>query len=165
MVKLEGIIYSAFGSYIVIRGFAKISDLAKVSHRPTSYQRIADDKHKREIIDFLKEGKYAYFPELVLAYRAEEFAEFDKTLNSLVTVDNDIDWNAEKYVKGLKVLKETLPTSGYRARHANLMIADNELIRIDGNHRLEPFDESDDWWWEFVQEPIPDNQTEEEIKQ
>ncbi len=37
---------------------------------------------------------------------------------------------------------------GYRARHANLIKRDNlDLVRVDGNHRLEPFDSDDDSVW------------------
>ena len=57
MLKLEGIIYKTFENYVVLRGFAEIGDLAAVSQKSDSYQRISDDNHKREIIKFLEEGK------------------------------------------------------------------------------------------------------------
>ena len=38
MARLEGIIYSAFGNYIVLRGFAPIMSLARISKKPASYQ-------------------------------------------------------------------------------------------------------------------------------
>lgn len=151
MAKLEGIIYKAFENFIVFRGYAPIGILAKVSRRPEAYQRMADDSHKRDIIKFLRKKEYSYFPELVLAYRGAD-------LNGLISElhgKDDIEYNAESYVKGLKVLKERVPVSGYRARHAQLQIAENILLRVDGNHRLEPFDDSDDWWSPFVEEDAP----------
>ncbi len=151
MAKLEGIIYKAFENFIVFRGYAPIGILAKVSRRPEAYQRMADDSHKRDIIKFLRKKEYSYFPELVLAYRGAD-------LNGLISElhgKDDIEYNAESYVKGLKVLKERAPVSGYRARHAQLQIAENILLRVDGNHRLEPFDDSDDWWSPFVEEDAP----------
>lgn len=151
MVKLEGIIYKAFENFIVFRGYAPIGILAKVSRRPEAYQRMADDSHKRDIIKFLRKKEYSYFPELVLAYRG---ADLNGLISELHGKDG-IEYNAESYVKGLKVLKERVPVSGYRARHAQLQIAENILLRVDGNHRLEPFDDSDDWWSPFVEEDAP----------
>lgn len=33
MLRLEGIIYKTFANYVVLRGFAEISDLAAINHR------------------------------------------------------------------------------------------------------------------------------------
>ena len=57
MAKLEGIIYKTFNNYVVLRGFAEIRDLAAISVKSKSYQRVADEEHKKRIIKFLKEGK------------------------------------------------------------------------------------------------------------
>ena len=67
MAKLEGIIYKTFNHYVVLRGFAPIKDLAAISHKPDSYQRNALDNHKKEIVEFLANGEYKYFPEITLA--------------------------------------------------------------------------------------------------
>lgn len=49
----------------------------------------------------------------------------------------------------MKVLSERLPYEGYRARHANLIKnANDELVRVDGNHRLEIFDENNEALWD-----------------
>ncbi len=161
MTKLEGIIYKAFGNFIVFRGYAPIGVLARVSKRPETYQRMANDSHKRDIIKFLKKKEYTYFPELVLAYRG---ADLIGLINELHGKD-DIEYNAETYVKGLKVLKERVPVSGYRARHAQLQIDDDTLLRVDGNHRLEPFDDSDDWWSSFIEDESPTDYSDEQKKQ
>ena len=161
MAKLEGIIYKAFENFVVFRGYAPIGDLAKVSKRPEAYQRIANEEHKRDIVKFLDKGEYTYFPELVLAYRG---ANLNELINSLQGKD-DIEYNAEQYVSGLKVLKERVPYTGYRARHAQLTIEHNTLTRVDGNHRLEPFGSDNSWWWAFVEEEEPSEYTEEEITQ
>lgn len=151
MYKLEGIIYKTFKDFIVFRGYAPISKLAKVSKRPEAYQRMANEEHKRDIINFLKSRNFSYFPELVLAYRGADLVELISELHGKV----DVEYNAEKYVKGLKVLKERVPNSGNRARHAQLTIDDRTLLRVDGNHRLEPFDSDDEWWSYFITEEIP----------
>ena len=145
MAKLEGIIYKTFDHYVVLRGFAPIKDLATISHRPKSYQRVANERHKAEIISFLNSGEYKYFPEVTLACRVERYSEFASNIG----VDAAVDRDDAQFVKGLKVLSERLPYDGYRARHANLTKSSNEdLVRVDGNHRLEPFDNGNDELWE-----------------
>ena len=143
MVKLEGIIYKTFNHYVVLRGFAPIKDLAAVSHKPDAYQRPAIEQHKEEIISFLSSGEYKYFPEITLACRVEKYDEFARNIG----INNAVDRDDAQFVTGLKVLVENLPY-GYRARHAYLKKNDNkDLVRVDGNHRLEFFDENySDWW-------------------
>lgn len=150
MFKLEGIIYKTFENYVVLRGFAEISDLAAISKKSDSYQRVADEEHKRKIIKFLEEGKYVYFPDVILACRAENYSEF----RTMVGSDDDVDFSDAQFVKGLNVMHEYLPIKGHRARHASINIDNNDkLYRIDGNHRLEPFDEPLEWWFDFLNIP------------
>lgn len=144
MTKLEGIIYKTFDHYVVLRGFASIKDLAAISHKPDSYQRNALDNHKKEIVEFLANGEYKYFPEITLACRVNDYENFARNIG----VDNAVDRDDAQFVPGLKVLSERLPYEGYRARHAYLIKGTNaELVRVDGNHRLEPFDNPDDSVW------------------
>lgn len=150
MAKLEGIIYKAFDNYVALRGFAEIADLAAISKKSESYQRIADEKHKRGIVKFLEEGKYIYFPDVILACRADHYSEFRAKIGS----DDDVDFADASFVEGLTVMHEYLPVKGHRARHASIEIgADMKLFRIDGNHRLEPFDEQLNWWFDFLSIP------------
>ena len=160
MAKLEGIIYKAFENFIVFRGYAPISLLARVSKRPEAYQRTANDEHKRDIIKFLKKKEYSYFPEIVFAYRGANLIELISELHG----KDDVEYNAEKFVSGLKVLKERVPYSGYRARHAQLTIDDHTLLRVDGNHRLEPFDSDDSWWRYFIETKSPSELSDEDLK-
>lgn len=144
MAKLEGIIYKTFDHYVVLRGFASLKDLASISHKPESYQRNAIRNHKKDIIEFLDRGEYRYFPEITLACRVSEYEEFASNIG----IDNAIDRDDAKFVHGLKILSERLPYDGYRARHAYLIKTTKEdLVRVDGNHRLEPFDNPDDEIW------------------
>lgn len=150
MAKLEGIIYKTFDHYVVLRGFAPIKDLAVISHKPDSYQRNALDNHKEEIVEFLASGEYKYFPEITLACRVLDYENFARNIG----VDNAIDRDDAQFVPGLKVLSERLPF-GYRARHAYLIKETNtELVRVDGNHRLEPFDDPNDSIWTKVNADI-----------
>lgn len=147
MVKLEGIICKAFGNYVVLRGYAPIKDIAAISHKPEAYQRDANPEHKADIIKFMSDNRYTYkyFPEVTLACRIENYTAL---LDNLGTEDRDISADDVEVVRDLHVLSERLPYYSFRARHANLTKYDaKELVRVDGNHRLEPFDDCNDPVW------------------
>ena len=147
MAKLEGIICKAFGNYVVLRGYAPIKDIAAISHKPEAYQRDANPEHKADIIRFLSDNRYTYkyFPEVTLACRVENYTAL---LNNLENEDRDITAVDVEDVAGLHVLSERIPYYSFRARHANLTKYDAEdLVRVDGNHRLEPFDDPNDAVW------------------
>lgn len=135
-IKLEGIIYKAFENYVVFRGFAPIGEIAEISEKPDSYQREPDKQHLKDIVNFLDRGEYKYFPELILACRADHYSEF---LNSVGSNDG-IPPNSARYVEGLFIKDDYIPIKGKRARHANIDITNKILKRVDGNHRLTPFD-------------------------
>ncbi len=147
MAKLEGIICKAFGNYVVLRGYAPIKDIAAISHKPEAYQRDANPEHKADIIRFLSDNRYTYkyFPEVTLACRIENYAAF---LSNLENEDRNISPDDADGVEGLYVLSERLPYYSFRARHANLTKYNaDDLVRVDGNHRLEPFDDPNDAVW------------------
>lgn len=151
MAKLEGIIYNAFSGYVVLRGYAQIGELAELSRKPDSYQRNPDDQHKKEIVDYLL-GTKSYFPEITLACRVKDYAGLIQSIGD----DKDVSAEDSKYVKGLRVLSERVPIGRDRARHAYLELKkptdEEKLIRVDGNHRLEPFSSDIEWWHQFVRE-------------
>lgn len=151
MAKLEGIIYNTFYGYVVLRGFAPIGELAEVSKKPQSYQRDADNQHKIDIVKYLS-GTNSYFPEITLACRV---SNYEGLIQSIGT-DKDISKEESIYVKGLYVLSERLPMGRDRARHAYLEIRkptdDEKLVRVDGNHRLEPFSSNIEWWHQLISE-------------
>lgn len=165
MAKLEGIIYNTFYGYVVLRGFAPIGELAEISKKPESYQRDADNQHKVDIIKYLS-GTTSYFPEITLACRV---SDYEGLIQSIGT-DKDISKEESVYVKGLYVLSERLPMGRDRARHAYLEIKKpsdvEKLVRVDGNHRLEPFSSNIEWWHQLVndREAIKDETDEAKIK-
>ena len=149
MAKLEGIIYNTFYGYVVLRGFAPIGDLADISKRPSSYQRNADNQHKLDIVRYLS-GTNSYFPEITLACRVQDYEGLIQSIGT----DKDISKEESVYVQGLYVLSERLPIGRDRARHAYLEIKkpteEEKMLRVDGNHRLEPFSSDIEWWHQLV---------------
>lgn len=165
MAKLEGIIYSAFSGYVVLRGYAPIGELAELSKKPESYQRNADNQHKIDIVKYLSELK-SYFPEITLACRVKDYEGLIQSIGD----DKDVSAEDSKYVKGLRVLSERVPIGRDRARHAYLELKkptdDEKLVRVDGNHRLEPFSSDIEWWHQLVtnRDPIKDETDEAKRK-
>lgn len=165
MAKLEGIIYSAFSGYVVLRGYAPIGELADISKKPDSYQRNADNQHKIDIVKYLSEIK-SYFPEITLACRVKDYEGLIKSIGD----DKDVSAEDGIYVKGLRVLSERLPIGRDRARHAYLELKkpaeEDKLVRVDGNHRLEPFSSDIEWWHQLVtnRDAIKDETDENKIK-
>ena len=165
MAKLEGIIYSAFSGYVVLRGYAPIGELAEISKKPESYQRNADNQHKIDIVKYLSELK-SYFPEITLACRVNDYEGLMQSIGD----DKDISAEDSVYVKGLRVLSERLPIGRDRARHAYLELKkpkdEEKLIRVDGNHRLEPFNSDLEWWYQLVtnRDAIKDETDDAKIK-
>lgn len=97
----------------------------------------------------------------MLAYRGADLQGLIENLHG----QNDLEFDASRYVDGLKVLKERVPAVGYRARHAQLNVERESLLRVDGNHRLAPFEENDIWWEEFITDTPPEGYSAEEQKQ
>lgn len=167
MTKIEGIIYKVFEQYVVLRGFAPIGDLAKISVKADAYQRDADSNHKRDLLKFLESGEYKYFPEIILASRIFPVKETDKEGNETsksyyaellrdIGSNDDIEPQSAKYVKGLHIKTEYIPVRANRARHADFTVPDNLLKRVDGNHRLEPFDDDQptELWRDFNKDEL-----------
>ncbi|MDO7854668.1 hypothetical protein [Hymenobacter convexus] len=64
---LHGILGKAF-ERDCIRGFARLSDLAKASWADYDYQRNFDDTQIADMLDYLQSGE-AFFPEVILSYK------------------------------------------------------------------------------------------------
>lgn len=129
-IEFEGLLQqNVLGTFSVIRGFADLRDLAEVSvalpyegsglGSGTGYQRKLDEAHVEEIKRFLQEGRYRFFPEIILSLRSQgendPIASFQKRRASR-------NGTACTIRVTLKALRE----------NGNISIR-----RIDGNHRLE----------------------------
>lgn len=107
------------GTY-VLRGFAKMSDLVNASDvDQNNYQRIEDLQHINDIKNFLKNGKIRFLPEVVLVARNEiQIQEINLNLKG----------------KQLGRFKNI----NYR----RITVFPKSLYRVDGNHRLEAYEEN-----------------------
>lgn len=113
----------------VLRGFAKISEIARGSHAQyDQYQRDRDPKHVDEIAKFLNDCKAEakFLPEVILSVNDPSkvsLAKFNhKALNGISNTAKGVIDNLDYYI---------------------LEVDEGSLIRVDGNHRLEAGAKSD----------------------
>lgn len=149
----RGIVASALGGFICVRGYAKLGDLAKFSFSDPSFQRDLLSKHKDEIVAFLDNRQNLFFPEVVLSCVLE------------------YDFNKPYAKSGTSPLRDILSKKAFKSNVNNIYMrtikADTAghlhtisidmpdslaessplpLFRIDGNHRLSACAEKRDFY-------------------
>jgi len=72
----RGVFVESLGGFLVVRGFAKLSDLAKHSFAE-NYQRGIKPDHQAAIQTFYERGEYLFFPEVILSL--ELLADYEKS--------------------------------------------------------------------------------------
>ncbi len=65
-MDLRGVLDTSLGNFLCIRGFAKLGDLHDVSDFDESFQRNLIKTHKQDVVYFLNDNKYLFFPEVIL---------------------------------------------------------------------------------------------------
>jgi len=111
------------GGIPTLRGFAKISDLAKASKaKYEDYQREKNKVHVDEIARFLDECKTEakFLPEVVLSINSNENAVLKRYFH-----------------KAFSRASETLRGAIDNMEYYTLQVKAGSLSRVDGNHRLE----------------------------
>lgn len=66
-MKLKGILDFSLGNFLCLRGFAPMGDLYDISMADPSFQRDLLKAHEKEMVAFLSEGEFLFFPEIILA--------------------------------------------------------------------------------------------------
>jgi len=138
-------VLDTMGGFYTIRGFAKLADIAKIS-KPEAYQRQLIEKHKEEIEGFYRNGKWLFFPELVLGHVLKyDFRQEDA--RSGINPHRDITIEHKPFISNVEKIKYTpYRTSSGNQRLYKIQIDDRWLdqgnqpfARIDGNHRIEAY--------------------------
>lgn len=137
----RGIFTESLGGFLVVRGFARLSELAKHSFADT-YQRDIKPDHQAAIQKFYERGEYLFFPEVVLSL--ELLADYEKPGAPV-----DEPWKLLSQGLGFKSnvngvsLKPTKTKTAADLTRVNVTIPDEAgavLKRIDGNHRISAFE-------------------------
>lgn len=131
-IKLSGIFDNALSGLPCLRGYAEMQTLKDISKAPRSYQRDKDKRQMDLITTYLKSGEHLFFPEIILACTLPSF-DADKNINTFTTLREKLSFKLKNF--SISFLKSGI---------ANVSI-DSQIIlsRIDGNHRLSAFKETD----------------------
>ncbi len=120
--EFEGILGNVLGGYYCLRGYAKLKDLKECSTPNSAYQRDKIAEHLKDIENFYKQGKYLFYPEVILGCNFDTY----EILNKIREEQNYKAKNLElKFIK----TKQKISLSFNSEK--------TQLYRIDGNHRLE----------------------------
>ena len=148
---LSGILHRSLGNFTVIRGVARLGDLARCSRFDPEYQRNLIETHKAEIERFLADGEYLFFPEVILSASLQFGSKVYKSGDAILPL-HDILFRRRytSTIDGLTVttVNTNLPKrlmsvdDAHAPQVAYLELPEDQLdnglrlFRIDGNHRL-----------------------------
>lgn len=147
---LRGILDNSLNGQLCVRGFAPIKELARISKADYDYQR--NPKERDDILDFLENQSYLFFPEIILSYKIPHV--LDGSDDPLKSIQKDKNYSSkfDKTKLSIKknVFKDSQDISGKNeVKILSIEIRDDVVSqkpfsRIDGNHRLEAADKSKD---------------------
>lgn len=148
MIKLSGILEYSMGGFLCLRGYASFKMLSGISEPNTEVQRTLIEHHKEEISQFLNEGEYRFFPEIILSIALTNGkSNFDVLENFHNALQSGKTWNdyvgkvhfsmSQNTTKNILNQYSPLPKiDRLNITHIKFDDALYKLNRIDGNHRL-----------------------------
>lgn len=153
MIKLSGILQYSMGGFLCLRGFASFKMLSAISEPNPEVQRELIEKHKGEMANFLNNGEYRFFPEIILSLSLTDGKkDYDVVREFHLKLQEGKTWN--KYVDDIQfsisqnVTKNLLSKYDPLPRIERINLAHikfnervHKLTRIDGNHRLSAADD------------------------
>jgi len=147
-MELKGILDFSLGNFLTLRGYATLSDLEKISEPDESFQRDLITTHKQEIVNFLSDRKFLFFPEVILGTELSETSELIEDIQKLFE-DAQLGKNFNYKFKYFSIKCSTTRSKSKSDsrieeffRRVTINISDNLLVesrpfsRIDGNHRI-----------------------------
>lgn len=141
----RGVLAESLGGFLVVRGFARLSELSRHSFAD-DYQRDIKPDHRAAIQRFFERGEYLFFPEVVLSL--ELLADYERsgapTDDPVKLLLQGLGFKSNVNGVGLKPTRTRTATDLTRV---NLTIPDEAgmvLKRIDGNHRISAFESMGD---------------------
>lgn len=140
-LSLQGVMTETLGGFRVVRGFARLSELAAWSFAD-DYQRDLKPKHQQDIQAYYQRGEYLFFPEVVLALELQ--ADYEKK-GAPRADPMQLLMRGETFksnVNGVSV-KPTKTRMAADLTRVNITLPESTgkvLKRIDGNHRISAFE-------------------------
>jgi len=149
-MKLTGILDNSLNGQLCLRGFANIKELASISEADYTYQRGLLDRS--DISDFLEKQTFLFFPEVILSYKIK-YAIKGKTgeeepiklIQNGHTYKSNLS-NDKTLIKVKKVSFEKAETKSLKVVELSFDESSGKpLHRIDGNHRLNAAEKSNNY--------------------
>ncbi|HPI20355.1 MAG TPA: hypothetical protein PKY56_08290 [Candidatus Kapabacteria bacterium] len=147
-MELKGILDFSLGNFLTLRGYALLGDLEKISEPDESFQRDLINTHKQEIVDFLSNRKFLFFPEVILGSELSETTELMEDIQKLfgdAKLGNNFNYKFKNFSIKCSTTKSKSKTDSRIEdyfRRVTITIS-NKLLeesrpfsRIDGNHRI-----------------------------
>lgn len=141
MMKLVGVLEYSMWGFLCLRGFVNYKKLCKASTANPDIQREIIEKHKNEMIEFLNDGEYRFFPEVILSASLNMKNNYDEVERFRETIRKNEPWGNSKI--GEFTISVNYPKEKDTTKLATISFDEEniQLHRIDGNHRLSPGDE------------------------
>ncbi|EKO3437244.1 TPA: hypothetical protein ACOJPC_004169 [Vibrio fluvialis] len=140
-LTLHGVMTETLGGFRVLRGFAKLSDLAACSFAD-DYQRDLKPKHQQDIQAYYQRGEYLFFPEVVLALELQ--VDYEKngapSADPMQLLMQGLPFKSNVNGISLRPTKTKMATELTRVNLTLPTEAGTPLKRIDGNHRISAFE-------------------------
>ena len=150
-MKLQGILDFSLGNFLCLRGFAPMGVLHDISKPDASFQRDLLQDHKAEMVAFLDEGEFLFFPEVILCATLgeDEFrTEVADSLREAVrqgknTRSGFADFRLTSSVKRTTSREDARAIEFFTSSQLEVLEGAAKFWRIDGNHRLSATPESE----------------------
>lgn len=152
-MRLTGIIDYTMDNFLCVRGFASMIELADISIADENIQRDLIEDHRGEMEAFLSDGRFTFFPEVILGANmkgSETDVEKIGILHEKIRTEQGlrtIAINNIKYSVKRNAVKKENNDLAFDVTQTIIMEFDKssligkEFLRIDGNHRLSAVNE------------------------
>jgi hypothetical protein len=145
-MKLKGVLDFSLGNFLCLRGFAPMGILYDISEPAPSIQRNLLKDHRDEMVAFLSQGEFLFFPEVILCTTLSYNSEEDEGIAQLFeNVQQGQSFRSLKFsdfriscsVNRTKSSDDTRAFDFFQTATLDLGDdASHKFSRIDGNHRL-----------------------------
>lgn len=146
-MKLKGVLDFSLGNFLCLRGFAPLGTLQDISKTDDTIQRVPKDSRLKEIGDYLRQGDYLFFPEVILCVALEGTDSENQDVSKFwENVKQGQATRMTRFGDGLRMssaVSKSRKKGDIRAVQffqTSVLQFDNRkgpiFSRIDGNHRL-----------------------------
>jgi hypothetical protein len=144
-VRLRGVLDLSLGNFLCLRGFAPMGGLYDISEPDPSIQRNLLHEHRDEMVAFLNQGEFLFFPEVILGTTLSRDVDDANVSQMFEKVRNGENFKRLKFddfgisasTRRVKKPEEKRAQDVFHVATLDLKKSfRHKFSRIDGNHRL-----------------------------